>query len=147
MSTPYSYDLGSSIGRIRLLIPDRHASERMFTDGELEALLVIEGESVKRAVALALETIAADEALVQKATRLLEFSTDGPAVARILLARATALRTQATDEDAATDGGAFDWAEIVTGPFGERERIESLYLRGEVQRCAPRPCTRAWPPP
>lgn len=124
----WTYDLSSDVGRCRLMVPDRIEDEAIFSDEEYAAFLDLEG-GVRRATALALESIASDEALVLKVIRVGSLSTDGASVTRALLGRATALRSQADDADAAEDGGAWDIAEMVTGPFGYRERLYNEALR------------------
>jgi hypothetical protein len=125
----YSYDLTTSIGKIRLIIPDRVEAEAMFTDEELTAMYSMEGSSVKRGAALALETIAADEALVSKAIKILDLQTNGPAVAASLLNRAKTLREQATLDDPDEIAGSFDFAEPAYSPFGVRRVINNRRLR------------------
>lgn len=124
----FTYDPTTDRGRVRLLITDVDATQALFSDAEVDTFLALEG-AVKTGAALALETIASNEALVQKATRLLDLQTNGPAVAKELRERAAALRTQAAEGDTA---GAFDWAEMVTGPASAGERILAQALRGEV---------------
>jgi Arc/MetJ family transcription regulator len=104
---PWTYDLTTDVGRTRLLIPDRIPDEAIFSDEELSTFLALEG-GPKRAAALALETIAADEALVQKVIRTLDISTDGSKTAAALMARAESLREQAATEEGQSTG-AFDW--------------------------------------
>jgi hypothetical protein len=105
----FTYDLSTSVGRVRMVIPDRNESEQIFSDEEIEAFLSIEGD-LKLATALALETIASDQALVLKVITLLDLKTDGAKTSDALLARADRLRSQ-VDEEA-----TIDWAEIVTTP-------------------------------
>lgn len=124
----FTYDLASDIGNVRLLIPDSQATSYVFEDDEIEAFLVLE-VGVRRAAALALETIASNEALVLKVVKLLDVSTDGAKTADSLLKRAAVLRKQAEDEDLA-DGGAFDVAEMVFDDFTLRERMLNQSLRG-----------------
>jgi hypothetical protein len=124
----WTYDLTTDVGRVRRTIPDRLQAEAIFTDEEIVSFVADEGDW-RRATALALETIAVDEALVQKVQKTADFQTDGAATARALLSRATALRAQAGDLELASDGGAFDIAEMVTGPFGYRERLYNEALR------------------
>jgi len=126
---PFTYDLATDRGRVRLLVTDVDQTQPLFQDDEIDAFLAIEGGSVPRAAALALDTIASNESLVQKASRLVDFQTNGPAVAADLRAHAAALRARADELDAAASGGAFDWAEIVTGAFGARERVVDEWLR------------------
>lgn len=123
----FTYALATDAGKVRLLITDVDATEPLFQDDEIDAFLALEG-GVRRAAALALETTASNEALVQKMTRLMDLSTNGPAVAKELRERATSLREQA-DRDDMVDGSAFDWAEQVTGPFGARERLANQWIR------------------
>lgn len=123
----WSYDLATDIGRVRRTIPDRNQTEAIFSDEEIASFVDDEGDW-RRGTALALETIAVDEALVQKVQTISGFQTDGARLATALMARATALRTQAAQADM-EDGGAFDIAEWVTGPFSQRERLYNDALR------------------
>lgn len=125
----FSYDVGTDNGKIRLLIFDTDATNYVFEDEELAVFFSIEGSSLKRAAALALETMASNEAFVQKVITLLDLRTDGAATARALLARAERLRSQADDEEFAVDG-AFDIAEWVVDDFSARERLAKQVLRG-----------------
>lgn len=115
-------DPTTDVGMIRLLSTDVDTAAPIFTDGQIQAFLTLEG-SVRLAAAVALETIAASEALVSKKIRTADgLSTDGPAVAAELRARATALRAQAT---AAGEGDsfAFDivpmWSFPAADPYGD----------------------------
>jgi hypothetical protein len=105
-------------------------ADAIFSDEEITALFSLEGSSLKRTAALALETIAANEALTTKAIRILELSMDGPAVARSLLDRALRLRTYADAEDAQEGAGAFDIAEWTVNDFAAREIETNIALRG-----------------
>lgn len=117
----FTYVVSTDRGRCRLLIMDVTAATYVFEDDEIDTFLVMEGSSVKRAAALALETIASNEAFTLKVIRLLDLSTDGPAVAASLLARAKELRSQAALEDQGTDGGAFEVVEWDLGPASVRD--------------------------
>lgn len=117
----YTYDLSTNAGRVRLLIPDNKSDAFVFDDSEIDAFLVVE-DGIRRAAALALETIASNEALVLKVVRLLDVSTDGAKVADALLKRAVLLRQQAEDDDMAV-GGAFDIAEMIVDPFTRRDAL------------------------
>lgn len=131
----YSYTLAEPIGQVRLLIPDRIESEAIFQDEEISGLLALEAGVVKRAAALALETISSDEVLVQKVIKTLNLQTDGAKVADALLKRAAALRVQArTEAEAAADddddgSGYFDVAEVVVDTFSSRARWRNEGLR------------------
>lgn len=123
----YSYDPLTDIGRVRRTIPDRVQADAVYSDEDIASFIADEGDW-RRATALALETIATDEALVQKVQTVQGFQTDGARLATALFARATALRAQADQADEQS-GAAFDIAEQVTGPFSMRERVYDDALR------------------
>jgi hypothetical protein len=102
----YSYDIarGLPTDLVRLLIPDRTSADPIFQDEELDALLTLEAGSVRLATAQALDTIASDEALVQKVIRLGDLQTNGAATAKELRERAANLRAQAADPEVAAAG-------------------------------------------
>ena len=125
----FSYDTGTDTGKIRLLIFDTDATNYVFEDAELSVFYSVEGSSLKRAAALALETMASNEAFVLKVIQLMDLRTDGAATSRALLARAALLRDQADDEEYAVDG-AFEIAEWVVDDFTARERLAKQVLRG-----------------
>lgn len=88
-----------SIDNVRLLIADlaSNPSDRLLSDEQVEAFLDLEDGDVYLAAAQALDTIATSEALVSKKIRTQDLSTDGPAVAAELRARAAQLRSRADD--------------------------------------------------
>lgn len=126
----FTYDLSSNEGQVRLLIMDTNSTSYVFEDGELSAFLLLEGDSVRKAAALALETMASNEAFVLKVIKLLDLSTDGAKTADALMKRAAVLRKQADIDEQAEAGGAFDIAEWVVDDFSGRERISKEWLRG-----------------
>ena len=127
----FTYDLSTNIGKVRLLIPDRVTPDHVFEDDELTAFLTAEGSVVKRATALALESIASDQVLVLKVMKLMDLQVDGSNVSDALLKRAAMLRDQASQEEAAEDGGSFDVADMIYpgDSFGYRERVWNEGLR------------------
>ncbi|OLT24413.1 hypothetical protein BJF79_13810 [Actinomadura sp. CNU-125] len=98
-------DPATTVGQVRLLIPDKDPALLLFTDADISGFLALEGSSVKKAAALALETIASSEAMVSKVLQVQDLSTDGAKVADALMKRAAMLRQQADDEDPAIGGG------------------------------------------
>jgi hypothetical protein len=95
---PITVDPASDIGRVRLLATDLNETSPLFEDAQIAAFLAMES-GVKRAAALALETIAVSETLISKKLRTGDgLVTDGPAVAKALLDRAKRLRDQADEE-------------------------------------------------
>lgn len=118
----FTYDLSTDRGKVRLLCTDSVLAYEIFADTEIDAFLTMESSNVKKSAALALETIASSEVLVQKRIKLLDLSTDGPAESAELLKRAGLLRAQAeADEDG--EYSPFDFAELVYDDFSLRERI------------------------
>ena len=122
----FTYLLANDIGKVRLLVPDNKPAAYIFENDEITAMLTLEGDDVRCAAALALETMASDEAYVQKVIRILDLSTNGAATAAALMARAARLREQAAAADVT---GLFDWAEMVTNDFSMRERLDAEALR------------------
>ena len=94
----FSYDLSSNIGKVRLLTTDTDYDNTIFSDEEISAFLEFEDSDVNLASARAFETIAASEVLVQKKIKLLDLTTDGPAVAAALRESADKLREQSESE-------------------------------------------------
>lgn len=123
----FNYDVSTDAGKVRLIITDTDPANVMFQDAEIEAFLTLKGGSILLAAAQALDTIASSEALILKKVRLLDVTTDGPAVAKALRDHANSLREQAQVEDVE---GAWDIAEQVYDIFGEREYWLNLAYRG-----------------
>lgn len=84
---------------VRLLISDV-ALDPLFTDGEIDRFLSLEGDDVRLAAATALLTIASNETLLLKMIETQGLKLDGPSVARALRENAKQLRA-----DANADGG------------------------------------------
>lgn len=114
------YDPTTDEGRVRLLLNDTdEAGGYVFTDDEITAFLALEGGSVKRAAAQAIDTNADNEALASKVLKDADQSTDGAKVADALRKRAAELRRQADLEDEAGDGAFFDivdFPDSISGP-------------------------------
>lgn len=98
-------DPTTDVGMVRLLIPDRDRTSLLFTDEEISAFLTLEGASVKRASASALEVVASNEALIGKVIKDGDLQTDGAKLSAELRARAKELRRQADEDDSDTAGG------------------------------------------
>jgi hypothetical protein len=126
----FTYDLTTNVGKIRLLIPDTDWANAVFSDEELTAFVSLESGSVRRAAALALETIAASEAMTLKVIKLLDVQTDGAKLAESLLARAKLLRQQAEADDADAGYAGFEIAEVIVDDFAWREQVINSSLLG-----------------
>lgn len=110
-----TFDLTTSVGKVRLLIPDPDISSPLFTDEEIVTFLSLEKQGIFRAAALALETAASNKTLSAiVAVRLSDGSSIGSSSGALepLFARARELRRRAEEEEAREDGGAFAIAEI-----------------------------------
>ena len=107
------YDPDSPEGVVRLLLSDV-AEPFVFTDREITAFLTLEGGSIKRAAAQAIDTNATDQVLASKVLKTQDLSTDGAAVAKAMREHADRLRAQAAGED--EDAGFIFEVVDVTGP-------------------------------
>lgn len=105
---PISTDPTTDLGMMRLLCTDLDEVAPLFTDVQLQALLDLEAGNIRLAAAQALDTIASSEVLISKKLTTMDLSTDGPAVAAELRARAGALREQAAGVDVTGAVFAFD---------------------------------------
>lgn len=120
------YAVAQPIGQVRLLLNDVTAPF-FFSNAEIQAFLDLEGASVKRAAAQAIDTNADSEVLASKVLRTQDVSTDGAKVADSLRKRAVELRRQADVADAAADEGFF---EIIDTTPVRPELVERSYLLG-----------------
>ncbi len=118
----FTYDPTTDLGRVRLVIGDTDSQNISFQDAEVQAYLDLTQANVYRAAAMALDTMATNQAMILKVMTLLDLHTDGAVVAKALRDHATQLREQANISDAA-DGSLFDYAEQVDNIFTLRERV------------------------
>jgi len=117
----FTYDLNTDRGKVRLLIPDNNVDSYVFEDDEIDKFLALEnidGENnVKLASALALETLASSEVLIQKKIKLLDLTTDGVSISKELRARAERLREESDQES------SLEIAEMNLNDFNFRQLI------------------------
>lgn len=116
----HTYDPATPVGQVRLLLndipPDTEGTRCVFSDAELNAFLTIEGASVKRAAAQAIDTQATNEALASKVLRTAAgTTTDGAKLADAMRKHAAALRAQADQVDDDADEGFFEVVDVVPG--------------------------------
>lgn len=121
-----SYRPETSAGQVRLICTDTDPDNEIFTDAEIEAFLSINSQSVFLSAAMAIDTIANSEILVQKRIKLLDLTTDGPGEADALRKGAESLRAQAAKELVA------DWIESPVDVFAFREKWIKDFLRGLI---------------
>lgn len=125
----YSYDVDTTVGTMRLIIPDNDVDTHIFEDDELEKMYSLGGNSILRGCAFALEAIASSEAYTLKMFSALDLTTNGPAVSKELRDRARDLRAQALEQEAREDGGAFDFAEWIFEPSQRKQKTLNTALR------------------
>ena len=123
----YNENSGLPRDTVRLLIADTDTTP-VFTDGQVDQFLALEAGSVFAGAALALETIAVNEALVLKVIQTLDLKTDGAKLAAELRARAKDLRARADDDQADIDDD-FAVAEFADPVFGYRDVLDRSYYR------------------
>lgn len=102
---------------VRLLISDvggQDGSTFLFTDTEIDTFLTLRPD-VRLAAALALRTIAGNEAQTQKAIQFFDLRTNGPATAQALMALADSLEREVDDD------GGFEIAELGVDDFSRRQ--------------------------
>lgn len=101
----WTYTPGSSapVDRVRFLIADTKDIRPIFQDEEIQDLLVMERNRVYAAAALALETMASDQAYVLKVVSHNGISTNGPSVSAELRNRAAVLRAKQKEIDDGDD--------------------------------------------
>ena len=123
----FTYDLSTDRGTVRLIITDSDHDNPIFEDNEIDkflSLTAVNGTNdVNLAAAMALETIASSESLVQKKIKLLDLTTDGPAVAAALRTSAKLLREQSDSES------DIDYIEQNLNVFAGRQIIWNDALR------------------
>lgn len=122
----WTYDLEEPTGKVRLLISDIGGKEQkdeewIFTDKEIGAFLEMWEENVMMAAAIAMRTMAGNEAMVAKKISFLELETDGPALAGALEKLADKLETMSDEQ---VD---FELVEVGVDLFSRREiRMEQF---------------------
>lgn len=116
----FTYQVDTPLGQVRLLLNDVDADTAVFDDAEIDAFLALEGQSVKRAAAQAIDTNATNEALASKVLRTQDLATDGAKLADSLRKHAAELRRQADDQDD-EDGFFFGTVDIAGGSASRPE--------------------------
>jgi hypothetical protein len=98
-------DLGSNIGRVRVLLGDTDPTNvannvgeyLFFSDAEIESILAMYEDNPKLAAARALETIAGSQALLLKSWSSDDLTVNGDRIAKELRETAKQLRAEAAD--------------------------------------------------
>lgn len=119
----FTADLGTDIGKVRMLIWDMDSTKPILPDDtQVQALLDMEG-SVKAAASMALRMIAANRALTLQVIQILDLKTDGVSVAKMLMAVADAYLESDND-------WVILFAETVdNSAFALREKYWKMYIQ------------------
>lgn len=122
---PSTYEIGTNVGKVRLLISDiggKDSKSFIFEDEEIQTFLDLNEELPRMAAAEALRVIAANEVQVQKVITFLDLKTDGAKVATALLSAAEKLEER--EEDDAT----MDFAQMDVDLFSRRSLREQWFV-------------------
>jgi hypothetical protein len=105
----YPPNYATAIGQVRLLIPDTEqlddlanpsaADAYIFDDHQIQALLSLYTDNVKRAAAQAKLILATSETLINKVIRTSDYNTDGAKLGAELREQAKALQQEAEKDD------------------------------------------------
>jgi hypothetical protein len=105
----YPPNYATAIGQVRLLIPDTEqlddlanpsaADAYIFDDNQIQALLSLYTDNVKRAAAQAKLILATSETLINKVIRTSDYNTDGAKLGAELREQAKALQQEAEKDD------------------------------------------------
>lgn len=130
MTFTYDPTLTADRDKVRRLINDVDSTVPIFVDAELDGFLAMQNGFL-RAAAMALDTIASNEAYVLKVMTRGDLQTNGAATAAGLRAGAVQLRTLAdkAESDAGTDWDVSEW---VLDDFSARQRLIDQALREQL---------------
>lgn len=102
-------DYATTIGQVRLLIPDTEQLENpadsnadpayIFDDSQIQAFVSLYQNNVKRAAAQAKLVLATSESLINKVIRTADYTTDGAKLGAELRAQAKQLQEEADKDD------------------------------------------------
>lgn len=121
--------LATPVGIIRTRITDVDPTNSIFSDEQLTSYYLVEGSDWRKGAALALETIATYESLVQKVIKILQLSVDGAKLAAELRAQAKSLRDQAAALVPISTASEIEIAENVVDEFSLRNWLIAEGLR------------------
>jgi hypothetical protein len=110
-------DYSTTIGQVRLLIPDveqlenlqdlTQPAEYIFNDSQIQAFLSIYSDNIKLAAAQAKLVLATSETLINKVIKTADYTTDGAKLGAELRAQAKALQDEAAQDKLADSSDSF----------------------------------------
>lgn len=132
----YTYDLTTSVGKVRVWIRDNDASNVLFTDEEITAMLGMNENDIRATAAACLYALASNKALLSRMISAGKYSEDN---------RRGAAQELRDTAKAILDGGNTPWDGVIEQTFenpcanlnrlndpNAREFIEKEYIRNEV---------------
>lgn len=115
----FSYNPATNVGKVRLNIGDTDSSTAIFDDdAEIQAFLDQRSDDVSLASALALRSIAASRARLERKIKVLDIDIDTRTMAKELREQAESI------EKSVDEGGGFAIVEMVPTSFAYAERVE-----------------------
>lgn len=131
MADLFPPDYSTTVGQVRLLIPDTEQLDNskdldavpqyLFNDAQISAFLSLYGDNVKRSAAQAKLVLATSEALINKVIKTYDLSTDGAKLGAELREQSKALFAEADKDD---EYDSYDAFQIV----GQTENWDNSWL-------------------
>lgn len=131
----FSYDVNTTVGKIRLWIQDTDSNNALFSDEDINAMYAMNENDVRATAAALLIALAGNRSLLAKAVSAGKYSEDTKGVAKELRETAQAI----------LDGGNTPWDGVIEQTFesqldqlrpydsaGAKEFINKEDLRGQI---------------
>lgn len=125
MADLFPPDYSTTVGQVRLLIPDTEQLDNnkdldaipqyLFNDAQIQAFLALYGSNVKRAAAQAKLVLATSESLINKVIKTYDLSTDGAKLGAELREQSKSLFAEADKDD---QYDAYDTFQIIGNTSG-----------------------------
>jgi len=131
MTWTYDPSSGTNLAKVRLLTTDTDVSRPIMTDEDIAMFLGLAADEPMIAAAMALDNIAANEALCSKAVNILGLTVDGPGVAKALRFAAKQLREDYQTYANANSPG-FVTIEFADDYLQQNEKLLKEYERGNL---------------
>lgn len=100
-------DYTTARGQVRAMIPDITEGDFVLSDGQIDAMLAVNSDNVKMALAAAWRAIATETSLLLKYVRTDDLLVDGPKMADTLLKNADKMEAAGTAEIIQGESEAF----------------------------------------
>jgi len=121
-----TFDLNTNVGKVRNIIGDSDTSDAHFTDEQISSFLTIQSNDLFLTSAMALRSMAANKAFIEKARRAGNYWEDTKGISKALLAAAEKLEVMAREAPAEAV------ADVVYTDFNYNDILIKKSLRGEL---------------